>query len=124
MVKILPHITERPAKARNAKITQDLLDERHAWSKRLGYQKQKWVHFCEIMLAAGFDLYLYEAQRTVSKYITITDGFKSFKVRFSDHRPIAERESRGDCDFFVGRTNLAVTTTEDAIGAVGRFFNG
>ena len=35
-------------------------------------------------------------------------------MRFSDHKPNREKELTGDCDFFVGRTNTGVRTTEDA----------
>lgn len=118
----LPTVTRRPRKAHNEIVTQRLLNERHAWAIRLGYTKQKWVYFCEQLLKYDYELKLYEAQNTVSKYITVKKGDYFFKVRFSDHKPIQEREINGDCDFFVGRTNLGITTTEDALLAVGKYF--
>jgi hypothetical protein len=47
---------------------------------------------------------------------------KQFKVRFSNHKPIHARELRGDCDFFVGHTNLTVTHTAQAIHTVRNHF--
>lgn len=89
----------------------------------LGFPKQKWVKFCEILLSEGYELSLYEARRTVSKYVTVgRKGAKPFKVRFSNHRPIAQREDAGDCDFFVGVTNRTVTTTTQALAAVRAHF--
>ncbi len=104
-------------------VTKEFLDQRAKQSAKKGYSKQKWIQFCEIMLRRGYAVSLYEARRTVSKYVTVSDGKKSFKVRFSNHKPICEREERGDCDFFVGRTNYTVTTTKDAILAVINFFD-
>lgn len=101
-----------------------MLNERHAWSRRLGYEKQKWVFFCETLLERGYEMTLYEARQTVSKYITVRKDGKTFKVRFSDHKPIAHREANGDCDFFVGRTNLGISNTHNALHAVESFFNG
>ena len=83
---------------------------------------QKWIYFCCTMMGHGFEVWLYEARRTYSKYITVVEKDKTFRVRFSDHAPIARREREGDCDFFVGRTNFVITTTEDAIDATLRFF--
>ncbi len=69
-------------------------------------------------MAEGFTLSLYEAKRTFSKYITVSDSTrKTFTVRFSNHRPIKSREESGDCDFFVGVNNFKTTTTAQAIEA-------
>lgn len=70
----------------------------------------------------GFKVSLYEARRTFSKYLTVERDEKKFKVRFSNHKPIKEREENNDCDFFVGVTNYKVTTTEDALKSVYTFF--
>jgi len=113
---------KRPKKASNTEVTVELLKARVEYSIKLGYSKQKWVEFCEHFLAQGYHLSLYEARRTVSKYITVSRGRQRFKVRFSNHKPIEHREKAGDCDFFVGRTNLKVTTTRDAIRATEEYF--
>lgn len=114
---------KRPKKATNCNISRELLNQRVAYSKKLGYGKQKWVEFCEVMLDNGLKCSLYEARQTVSKYITVKDtAGKTFKVRFSNHKPIKEREVSNDCDFFVGMTHLKTTTTQQAISATLSFF--
>ena len=112
----------RRHKATNKRITPEYLKDRAEAVIKLGYTKQKWVEFCEVMLSHGFTIELYEARRTFSKYLTVIEGGKRYKVRFSNHKPIRERELNGDCDFFVGRTNLAVHTTTQAIAATLKFF--
>lgn len=87
------------------------------------FGKQKWIEFAEFLLNQGFTVKLYEARQTVSKYLTVIRDDKQFKVRFSDHKPILARESKGDCDFFVGVTNLSRTTTTQAIMATLDFFS-
>lgn len=114
----------KPTKANNASVTMDFLKRRAAACVAAGYTKQKWVEFCEIMLNKGFECTIYEARQTFSKYITVRDSkHHSFKVRFSNHRPIKQREINGDCDFFVGITNLKVTNTAQAVLAALRFFD-
>lgn len=112
-------------KARNLKLTEAFLQERASFSLKAGYQKQKWVTFCEVFLQKGFNLWLYEARKTFSKYITIRhpklQGVQ-YLVRFSNHPPIKYREKNGDCNFFVGKTHLATTTTDEAILAALLFF--
>lgn len=111
-------------KAKNLLVTNEFLEDRAKKSIRAGYSKQKWVSFCEILLRNGFELYLYEARETVSKYITIKKDSKEFIVRFSNHRPNKKRELKGDCDFFVGVTHTGIRTTDDALKAVRRFYYG
>ena len=105
-------------KANNLKITRDFLNSR----VHEVYGKAKWLQFCEELLDT-YELYLYEARRTFSKYITIKKNDKSYKVRFSNHRPNWQRELNKDCDFFVGVSNYNVTTTDDALKAVHKYFN-
>lgn len=105
-------------KATDLKVTQEFLET------RCHDEMQRWVYFCCVMIGHGLDCYLYEARRTRSKYITVQLGEKSYKVRFSDHPPIPEREDNNDCDFFVGRTNRRVTTTDQAILECLWFFKG
>lgn len=110
----------------NQKVTPELLEIRGAmWEQKTG-KKQKWVMFCEYFLVRGYSLRLYEAKKTVSKYITLhkpKSGKRRYKVRFSNHRPIRDREVEKDCDFFVGVTHLGVSTARDAAIAVRKFFN-
>lgn len=109
-------------KADNVRVTAEFLAERVRAVVAAGYSKQKWVEFCEAMLARGHSVSIYEARRTVSKYITVRSGKRTFKVRFSNHKPIKGRELAGDCDFFVGWTHTGVRTTAQAIDAVDAFF--
>lgn len=105
-------------------VTQTFLDLKTRMAAKAGYPKAKWVEFCEALLVEGFELQLYEAKKTFSKYITVRRGDRSLKVRFSDHKPIKARELAGDCDFFVGRTHTGRRTTEDALRAVHNHFKG
>jgi|JI7StandDraft_1071085.scaffolds.fasta_scaffold145277_5 hypothetical protein len=110
------------SKATNIIVTPEFLQSRIV---PIGpYPKQKWIEFCETLMAEGYTLSLYEARATVSKYITVRSQGKAFKVRFSNHKPIKGKEMAGDCDFFVGRTHTGVRTTGDALIAVREFFSG
>jgi hypothetical protein len=113
--------------AKYHKATHEIVDRRMVGKRKaamigMGYSIPKYLTFCETLLDAGYEIELYEARQTASKYITVRQGGKSFMVRFSNHKPILAREVRGDCDFFVGVTNLGVTTTDDALRAVYDFF--
>ena len=111
-------------KADHISITPRLLNLRVKQIEAMGYTKQKWIMFCESMLEHGFELSLYEARKTLSKYITVRKKNKSYKVRFSNHKPIKQREMAADCDFFVGVTHTGWRTTDDAIKATLEFFKG
>lgn len=114
---------KRPKKATHRPVNRDLLNHRVTYAKSLGYTKQKWVEFCEVMLDHELILTLYEARETVSKYVTVYSADKKFRVRFSNHKPIKGRELNGDCDFFVGHTHTGIRTTTHAIHAALKFFN-
>lgn len=105
-------------------INEDYILNRWDNYQKAGYDKMpKWMLFSATMLRRGFRVKLYEAKRTVSKYVTVLDNNgKKFKVRFSDHKPIPMREFTGDCDFFVGRNNWETNTTNDALRAVFMHF--
>lgn len=110
-------------KATNLVVNQPYLKKRADILANAGYTKPKWIGFCETLLGDGYTLTLYEARETVSKYVTVSmSGYKPYKVRFSNHKPIYAREANGDCDFFVGVTNLSVKTTEHALLAVKAHF--
>lgn len=113
----------RPPKANNVIVTRQFLQSRIEHLQAAGYNKPKWIQFCERMIDAGLIVTLYEARRTVSKYVTVKDeSGKRYKVRFSNHRPIPAREASADCNFFVGVTNRTVTTTGEAIRATFSHF--
>lgn len=106
-------------KATNLKVSIEYLAKRTADLANKGWSKSKWIEFCEAMLGHGYDVWLYEARQTLSKYCTVGNprSRQEFKVRFSNHRPIREREKAGDCDFFVGKCNFVTTNTAQAIAA-------
>lgn len=98
------------------------LKDRAECTVAAGYSCPKWISFAQTMLEAGFKVWLHEARKTPSKYLTVSRNNKSFRVRFSNHKPIEARELRGDCDFFVGHTNLTITNTQQAIKATYEHF--
>lgn len=106
-------------KIKHKKITAELLQSKISAK----YGKQKWIIFCETLLNEGYTLYLYEAKKTFSKYITVCKNGKQFKVRFSNHKPAFSKEKENDSDFYVGVSNFGTTTTEDALRAVKKFYN-
>ena len=111
-------------KTSDGQVTIEFLHDRATRATAGGYETPRWIQFCRILLNEGFELTMYEAQRTVSKYISVyKPNSKPFKVRFSNHKPIPHRELAGDCDFFVGRTNLRVSTTAMALAAVRKYFS-
>lgn len=105
-----------------ARVTRHDLEIRANASTSRGYPVQKWIKFCLMMLDLGFEVIAHEAATTRSKYITVRQGRKAFKVRFSNHRPNKSAEFRSDSDFYVGVANQTTTTTEDAIRATLAFF--
>ena len=86
-------------KANNINVNLNFLSSRAEMAMAKGYSKQKWIIFCEVLLAEGFVLRLYEARKTFSKYITVKRGKRGpdYKVRFSNHRPIKAREASQCC---------------------------
>ena len=120
-------MTRRSGKfSRNKKdLTIEYLETRITNVRNAGYPVSRWLIFSRDLIARGFTVRLYEAKATVSKYLTISrpeTGRKPCVIRFSNHKPAKHREERGDCDFFVGRTNFTVTTTEDAKDFVEEWF--
>lgn len=101
-------------------ITLAYLRARTKMLEGKGYDKPRWITFCEVMIEHGLSVYLKEAKSTVSKYIMVTGeaGARPFKVRFSNHRPNRKMQEREDSDFYVGVSNGKVATTNDAIAAV------
>jgi hypothetical protein len=97
-----------------AKVTRDQIEAIIATYKQNDYDIPKFVLFIETAIKYGYRVRLYDAQTTVSKYVYVYHKKKSFKVRFSNHKPNYHREKEKDCDFFVGITHLGVTSTKDA----------
>ncbi len=110
-------------KKSGGRIDKSYIDKRMKGYAGKGFGKPKWMMFCEHFLELGFTIRLYEARETFSKYVSVIsqDG-KTYKVRFSNHKPIKSREANGDCDFFVGINHFQTNTTEDAILSTKAFF--
>src|SRR5882724_818198 len=88
-------------KQTKCQVTPELLAARFDRAAAKGFAKAKWIEFCELMLARRFSVELYEARKTFSKYITVSYSVagtvRTFKVRFSNHKPIRQREVNADC---------------------------
>lgn len=86
------------------------------------YSIPKYIQFIERALTCGFKVILYMPKTTRSKYVTVQYKHKKYKIRWSNHKPIKDLEEQGSCDFFVGVTNLHITTTEQAWEAMLNHF--
>lgn len=77
------------------------------------YPIPKYLTFVKKMLENGYEVKIYVAR--VSKYVFVKKGDVVTKIRFSNHKPIFEKEEENDCDYYVGISHKQVTTTEDLI---------
>lgn len=112
-------------RAHNENVTPKFLEMRAKLCMEKGYPKQKWIWFCEELLERGFEVNLYEAKNTFSKYLTVQRpgaNEKTYRIRFSNHAPNENKERMADCDFFVGHTNFTITTALDALRSTLSFF--
>lgn len=73
----------------------------------------KYLLFIKAMIDAGWTVRIYRAG--ISRYIFVVKGDRIYKVRFSNHKPLYNREMEGDCDFYVGISHTQVSTTEEVI---------
>lgn len=80
-----------------------------------GYPVPKWITFSLTMLNEGWDVVLQQSKTTVSKYIHITKGSASYKIRFSNHKANKEKESSQDSDYYIGVGHNGIITTEQLI---------
>ena len=94
-------------KAVNVKISKVLHSIEH-YPKQ--YSTPKYLLFIKDMLELGYEVKLYVAK--LSKYVFVTKDGTTHKIRFSNHRPIKEKELEEDCDFYVGKSNFQCSTTE------------
>lgn len=101
--------------ARKCKLDK-IKKEIEEYPARYGYQPPKYLLFIRDMLERGWGVSLYKGgQRGISKYVFLRKGTHFYKVRFSNHRPIYNKEVTNDCDFYVGISHTQVSTTEDII---------
>jgi len=106
-------------------VTREFLEKRTKRAAQNGFEKAKWILFCETLLERGYTVFLDEAKTTNSKYITVKSKHirRGFRVRFSNHKPSRQLEDNGGCDFYVGVANKTVTTWIDALVAIDRHFH-
>ncbi len=112
------------SKAKNRVLDKSYLISRAKACERSGFSVPKWITFSLFFVERGYKVTLYEAKKTVSKYVTIKYKGNEFRVRFSNHKPIEHRELKGDCDFFVGVTHTGVRTASDAWVAATKWMQG
>lgn len=77
------------------------------------YATPKYLLFIKKMLENGWFVKVYVCR--VSKYVFITKGDEIFKIRFSNHKPLYQKEQEEDCDYYVGISHNQISTTEEII---------
>lgn len=99
-------------------LTQGYLNNIKPSYLNAGYPIPKWILFSETMLQNGYKVRLYRAQRTVSKYLYISNRNHKVKVRFSNHKPSTQQQRNEDSDFYVGISNGKCMRTGEVIPLV------
>jgi len=84
------------------------------------YSTPKYLLFMREMLRDGWEAKIYEVER--SKYVFITKDDFIFKIRFSNHKPIYQRQKANDCDFYVGISHKQTFTTEQVIEKIKNIY--
>ena len=105
-------------------VTDKLIDNFKKRYKNSRYSLPKWISFCETMLELGYEVSVYMSKTTFSKYVYVSNGKKTVKIRFSNHKPNYTKEIEKDSDFYVGVNNKVVTTTEQVIPQVIKALDG
>jgi len=77
------------------------------------FPKPKYLLFIDEMLKNGWRVKLHQVK--VSKYLFVTKDDEIYKIRFSNHKPLYEREIENDCDYYVGISHKQISTTDDLI---------
>lgn len=85
------------------------------------YPIPKWIIFCKEMIRRGWVVKLHAAKTTVSKYIYLEKGKYNIKVRFSNHKANKIKELNKDSDFYVGKGNKGVITTDQLLNKLLNF---
>lgn len=96
------------SKTQATEITREDIQTMASTAASRGHDLPKWVLYGSAMLRAGLTVKVYKAETTVSKYIYVSDGKTTIKVRFSNHNPNPSRAR--DVDIVIG----GKITTEDA----------
>lgn len=107
------------------KLTLNTVNKRIISYDTTRYTAPKWLMFCKCMLKHKYNVYYYEARRTVSKYIYVENPRTDIvvKVRFSNHKPNVDKELKKDSTFYVGVFNFGIITTEMIIPKVVSVLN-
>jgi hypothetical protein len=101
-------------------LTKQHIDELKARSLKYGYPEcPKWVQFAEAAIKDGWEVKLYRARTTLSKYLFICKGAEQYKIRYSNHRPSYLKEEVADSDFYVGVHHKGCITTEELMKKLG-----
>lgn len=106
-------------------ITDEYIKDKNKLVSKGRYPKPKFLTFCEIMHKMDYKVELVEAQTTVSKYVKVSQGDKSFKVRFSNHSAHERHKSSAGtaCNFYVGKDDEGTWhNLEDAVVATMKHF--
>lgn len=85
------------------------------------YPTPKYLQFIKTMLEHGWSVKLYVAG--VSKYVFVEKDQHIYKIRFSNHKPIYQREIENDCDFYVGISHKTVHKTEEIVNILQEKLN-
>lgn len=80
------------------------------------YPTPKYLLFIKHMIENGWEVKVYVSR--VSKYVFVTKGEEIYKIRFSNHKPIYQKEQESDCDFYVGISHMQVSTTDQIINKI------
>lgn len=84
------------------------------------FKTPKYLVFIREMLREGWEVKIYEVDR--SKYVFITKDDFIFKIRFSNHKPIYQRQKANDCDFYVGISHKQTFTIEQVITKIKEIY--
>ncbi len=80
---------------------------------KTNFEAPKYLKFILRMLREKWEVRLYiPRSNKISKYVFVSKGDQIYKIRFSNHKPIIQKELDNDCDFYAGISNLNVMTTE------------
>lgn len=78
------------------------------------YPVPKYLTFIRDLLQDGWQVKLYKAGK-FSKYVFVMKNEQVFKIRFSNHKPIYEKEIENDCDYYVGISHTQAHKTEEIL---------
>ena len=90
------------------------------WDK--GYRVPRWLSFSCSMAKEGLSVSVYKSKGYGSRYVTVYDEEKKFKVRFGDHDPVTRYIGLDDCDLYVGSVYGNIVGTKFATRETLKYF--